>query len=96
MQRQFAYPLLALALLILGLYVLRDVLLPFVAGAALAYLLDPVADRLFRGEKGRARLEWAERAVDRHGGVLVVMGRFIPGGRTASTFAVPPRPVRRP
>ncbi|NNM73330.1 AI-2E family transporter [Enterovirga aerilata] len=53
MQRQLAYPLLALGLLLLGLYVLRDVLLPFVAGAALAYLLDPVADRLQRLGVGR-------------------------------------------
>ncbi len=40
-------------LLLVGLYVLRDVLLPFVAGAALAYLLDPVADRLQRLGLGR-------------------------------------------
>jgi membrane-associated protein len=61
-------------------------------GDNLSYFLgrrigDPLADRLFRGEKGRARLEWAERAIARHGSVLVVAGRFIPGGRTASTFA---------
>jgi membrane protein DedA with SNARE-associated domain len=48
---------------------------------------DPVAARLFRGEKGRKRLEWAERAVSRRGGALIVVGRFIPGGRTATTFA---------
>ncbi len=47
---------------------------------------DPVARRLFRGEQARERLEWAERAIARHGTVLVVVGRFIPGGRTASTF----------
>jgi membrane protein DedA with SNARE-associated domain len=48
---------------------------------------DPVARRLFRGEKAAARLRWSERAIHRHGGILVVAGRFIPGGRTASTFA---------
>jgi membrane protein DedA with SNARE-associated domain len=48
---------------------------------------DPVANRLFRGDTGRRRLEWAERAVARRGVLLVVIGRFIPGGRTASTFA---------
>jgi membrane protein DedA with SNARE-associated domain len=48
---------------------------------------DPVARRLFRGERGRARLEWAERAVRRRGPALIVHGRFIPGGRTAGTFA---------
>ena len=31
---------------ILFLYLFRSILLPFVAGMALAYLLDPVADRL--------------------------------------------------
>ncbi|MEQ8396856.1 AI-2E family transporter [Thalassobaculum sp.] len=37
-----------LALVLLGFYVLRDVLVPFVAGMAVAYLLDPVVDRLER------------------------------------------------
>lgn len=48
---------------------------------------DPIARRLFKGEKGRARLEWAERALQQRGGVLIGVGRFIPGGRTATTFA---------
>lgn len=48
---------------------------------------DPVARRLFRGEKGQRRLRWSERAIHRHGAALIVVGRFIPGGRTASTFA---------
>lgn len=47
-QRQVRFWILALAGLLLTLYVLRDVLLPFVAGLAVAYLLDPVADRLER------------------------------------------------
>ncbi|MFQ5622847.1 MAG: AI-2E family transporter [Paracoccaceae bacterium] len=36
----------ALVVFVLILWVLGDTLLPFVAGAALAYLLDPIADRL--------------------------------------------------
>jgi membrane-associated protein len=48
---------------------------------------DPLARRLFGGERSRARLEWAERAIRRHGPLLVLVGRFVPGGRTASTFA---------
>lgn len=48
---------------------------------------DPIARRLFKGEKARGRLEWAENAIRGHGPLLVVAGRFIPGGRTASTFA---------
>jgi membrane protein DedA with SNARE-associated domain len=61
-------------------------------GDNLCYLLgrkigDPVADRLFKGEKGQARLEWAEAALCRRGAILIGVGRFIPGGRTATTFA---------
>lgn len=48
---------------------------------------DPVARRFFRSAKARARLEWAERAIHRRGVFLIVVGRFIPGGRTATTFA---------
>lgn len=62
------------------------------AGDNLSYALgrrvgDPIAGRLFRGDKGKRRLEWAERAVRQHGVLLILGGRFIPGGRTASTFA---------
>ncbi len=46
LQRQISFWLLALAAFILFLYVFSPILLPFVAGMALAYLLDPVADRL--------------------------------------------------
>jgi membrane-associated protein len=48
---------------------------------------DPIADRLFDGEKGQARLQWAEEALRRRGSILIGVGRFIPGGRTATTFA---------
>jgi membrane-associated protein len=48
---------------------------------------DPIAERLFKGEKGRARLKWAEEALCRRGAILIGVGRFIPGGRTATTFA---------
>ncbi|HEX6782019.1 MAG TPA: DedA family protein [Solirubrobacterales bacterium] len=48
---------------------------------------DPIADRLFDGEKGQARLKWAEEALRRRGAFLIGVGRFIPGGRTATTFA---------
>jgi predicted PurR-regulated permease PerM len=43
----------ALAVGVLLLYLLRDVILPFAAGLALAYLLDPLADRLQRMGLGR-------------------------------------------
>lgn len=44
---------LLLAFVIVALYVLRDVLVPFVAGMAVAYLLDPVVDRVERLRIGR-------------------------------------------
>jgi predicted PurR-regulated permease PerM len=42
-QRQLGFWLAALFVAALALFVLRDILLPFVAGLALAYLLDPIA-----------------------------------------------------
>jgi predicted PurR-regulated permease PerM len=38
----------ALAAITLAVVLLRDILLPFVAGIALAYLLDPVVERIER------------------------------------------------
>src|SRR5215212_12127123 len=52
-QRQIGFWLAALVVAALTLYLLREVLLPFVAGMALAYVLDPVADRLERLGLGR-------------------------------------------
>ena len=48
LQRQMMFWLAALAALILVLWLLSPILLPFIAGLALAYFLDPVADRLER------------------------------------------------
>ncbi|MBY0531280.1 MAG: AI-2E family transporter [Xanthobacteraceae bacterium] len=47
-QRQVLFWVGALILLVLAMWVLREVLLPFVAGIVLAYFLNPVADRLER------------------------------------------------
>ncbi len=62
------------------------------AGDNFSYLLgdqtgERAARRLFRGEKSRDRLEWARRQLHARGSLLVVVARFIPGGRTATTFA---------
>ena len=40
----------------------------------------------FKGER-RKRVDWAEQQVKERGGYLIVIGRFIPGGRTAVTLA---------
>jgi predicted PurR-regulated permease PerM len=48
LQRQVLFWIGALVIFLLLTWVLRDVLLPFVAGMALAYFLNPLADRLER------------------------------------------------
>lgn len=47
-RRQLRFWLAATVVLVAFLYLFSDILLPFVAGMALAYFLDPVADRLER------------------------------------------------
>jgi predicted PurR-regulated permease PerM len=47
-QRQLIFWLAALVLFVLGLWLLSEILLPFVAGLAIAYFLTPLTDRLER------------------------------------------------
>jgi predicted PurR-regulated permease PerM len=44
--RQAAFWIAALAAVLLFLWIFSGILLPFIMGMALAYLLDPIADRL--------------------------------------------------
>jgi predicted PurR-regulated permease PerM len=46
--------LVPLVIVLVGLYLVRAILLPFLVGMAAAYLLDPLADRLERWRLGRA------------------------------------------
>ncbi len=46
----------------------------------------PVQRRFFDGKRGRAALGWAEKQLDKRGGTLILVARFVPGGRTATTF----------
>ena len=62
------------------------------AGDNLSYLIGwrfgPWATRrFFSGEKGAARRDWAERSLHRFGMGLIIVCRFIPGGRTAVTLS---------
>ena len=62
------------------------------AGDNTAYLLGRrfgtrIEARFFRGERGRKQIQWAERQLAERGGELIVIGRFIPGGRTAVTLS---------
>jgi membrane-associated protein len=44
-------------------------------------------ERFFTGDKAKHRLDWAEEQLDERGGQLIVVARFIPGGRTAVTLS---------
>jgi membrane-associated protein len=43
--------------------------------------------RFLRGGKAEKTLDWAERQLTQRGGELILVSRFIPGGRTAVTLA---------
>jgi membrane-associated protein len=45
-----------------------------------------VADRLMSGPRGRRSQEWADRTLKKYGMRLLVVARFVPGGRTAVTL----------
>jgi len=44
-------------------------------------------DRFFSGEKARGRIDWAQNQLRERGGELIIVARFIPGGRTAVTLS---------
>ncbi len=57
-------------------------------GDNLAYLIGHrfgarATERFFSSEKARHRMDWAEEQLRERGGELIIVGRFIPGGRTA-------------
>lgn len=47
---------------------------------------EPIVDRFFSGERAKERLDWARRFLRERGSYVLVVARFIPGGRTATTF----------
>jgi membrane-associated protein len=46
----------------------------------------PVAERFFSGERAQARIDWAKRFLKERGSYVLIVARFVPGGRTAATF----------
>ena len=52
-----------------------------------SWLGEHTVKRLFRSDKARHGFEWAERQLEQRGFYLIIVARFIPGGRTAVTFA---------
>lgn len=77
--------------MVLGLVIVMAAIGGFL-GDNLAYAIGHSADeRVYRwfarGKKRKARLAWAQRELNRHGGPLVMVARFVPGGRTATTVS---------
>ena len=64
-ERQVVFWIIVLAVFVVLLWLLHQVLLPFVVGAALAYMLDPLAKRLVK------------RGVSRLLAALIILGGFI-------------------
>lgn len=61
------------------------------AGDSLSYFIGrrfgPAAERrFFSSPRGQAGRRWAEKSLARHGMLLIIVARFIPGGRTAVTL----------
>lgn len=58
------------------------------AGHGIGRALGPFGvSRLLRSERGRRNHTWAVDRLRRHGVVLIVAGRYFPGGRVASSLA---------
>jgi membrane protein DedA with SNARE-associated domain len=62
-----------------------------VAGDNFTYGLGKVfgerlSDKLFRGKRAQRTLNWVQRTLEERGATLIIAARFIPGGRTATTF----------
>jgi membrane-associated protein len=48
---------------------------------------EPAYRRLFKGDEGKKRYDWAHRVLDGQGVWIIPTARFVPGGRTAVTFS---------
>jgi len=46
----------------------------------------PLVERFFSGERAQERLDWAKRFLRQRGSYVLIVARFVPGGRTATTF----------
>jgi membrane protein DedA with SNARE-associated domain len=70
-----------------------EVIIPAAAAGAFlgdntAYFLgrrfgSRITERFFPGDRARERIAWADEQLQERGGELILIGRFIPGGRTA-------------
>lgn len=61
------------------------------AGDSIAYGIGRFAahfarERLLKGKRTEKALDWAKNQFEERGGMVIVVARYIPGGRTAVTF----------
>lgn len=52
-----------------------------------SYLGEHTVKKMFKGERSHKAFAWAEHQLAERGTYLIVVARFIPGGRTATTFS---------
>ena len=52
-----------------------------------SWLGERTVKRLISGEKAHRAFDWAERMLEQRGTYLIIIARFIPGGRMAVTFS---------
>lgn len=62
------------------------------AGDHVSYLIGrflgrPAIEHLLRGQRGNRARAWGTQTLRARGGLMIVVCRFIPGGRTATTLA---------
>ena len=69
-----------------------------VAGALGAYCGDtisyglgrfagrPFQERFLNGERAKRALQWSRGQLEERGGLVLIVARYVPGGRTAATF----------
>ena len=50
------------------------------------YVGEPVQQRFFDGPRSRRLMDWSREQLERRGGTLILIARFVPGGRTATTL----------
>jgi membrane protein DedA with SNARE-associated domain len=50
------------------------------------YVGDPLRKRFLDGARSRKAMAWAGSQLEERGGTLIVVARFVPFGRTATTF----------
>jgi membrane-associated protein len=60
-------------------------------GDSISYALGrfvgrPAQRRFLNGERAKQALEWAKGQLETRGGTVVIVARYVPGGRTATTF----------